>query len=76
MDKYILSIWKNHNDAKQWFYDICPMEQYFRNSFNYLIEYKKPYYYTAIFTGSQEECSKMANELKAQYCEKDNTEDL
>lgn len=64
MELYILSVWKNHNSPKQWLYDICPMEQFFRNSVAYLTEYKEPYYYTPIFTGSHDLCNKIADELK------------
>lgn len=71
MGEYILSVWKNHSEPSKWHYDICDSKQFFFNSYHYLLEYEQPYYYTPIFTGTQEECSKMADELKETYREED-----
>lgn len=55
-EKYILSIWKNYEDPKEWLFDNCPLDQFLRNATHYLLEYKKPYYYSPIFIGSQNDC--------------------
>lgn len=73
-NQYILSVWKNHETAKKWLFDICPTEQYFRNSCFYLIEYKQPYCYTAIYSGSLDACNRLATKLKELIAESESND--
>lgn len=74
-NQYILSVWKNHENAKQWLFDICPIEQYLRYSCSFLIEYKQPYYYTPIYYGSQDACNRLADKIRELIAESE-SEDI
>lgn len=65
INQYVLSIWDKHESPAKYHFDICPIEQYFRNSFEYLLNNKEPYYYTPIFYGTHEQCRKKADKIQA-----------
>ena len=73
---YVLSVWKNYEEPKNWVYDICPLDQYFKNARHYLLENGKPYYYSPLYMGTHEQCEMFrkefrdyANELEDQLSE-------
>ena len=65
MEEYVLSVWENHENPEEWRFDICPMDDYFKNALVFMVREKKPYYYSPITHGCWEYCSSLADEIRA-----------
>lgn len=58
--KYVLTVIGNFDEAEKWVLYYFELEEYTKNAINYMIKHGEPYQCIPIYTGTKEECKKIA----------------